>query len=285
MSDSKLRLSIITALDNNGLKATRDQVSQLEKQFKNINNGSGMDKLNHELTKMPGKFGKISEQLGGVGAKLGTVYAMWKSFETGLSIGHKIFNTFSDGATYSLDSIKNGFTQLGTSAKNFFQKLLTGTNDMEALAKANEVAMSNMNAQVDAAKRANDKQLEYIKEQREAHEKNIATIKRETQAYLNQASSVAGLKNAGSNANVILMERKKFEEMQAYTDAGNDEGAEQIGKAYDVLIAKEKALGIQEQTNIALNKMARSIEGKAQEANAVMDRTDQAEMKLKEIQA
>lgn len=36
MADSKLRLQIITALDNAGLKATKEQVSQLENQLKNV---------------------------------------------------------------------------------------------------------------------------------------------------------------------------------------------------------------------------------------------------------
>ena len=36
MADSKLRLSIITALDNAGLKATKEQVAQLENQLKNV---------------------------------------------------------------------------------------------------------------------------------------------------------------------------------------------------------------------------------------------------------
>lgn len=36
MADAKLRLSIITALDNVGLKATKEQVAQLENQLKNV---------------------------------------------------------------------------------------------------------------------------------------------------------------------------------------------------------------------------------------------------------
>lgn len=121
MADAKLRLSIITALDSAGIKATKEQVGQLEQQLKRVNSQNGnMSKLNAELTKMPGKFGKISEQIGGVGAKLGTVYACWKALEGGLKIGQGIFKQFGDGAGYSLESIKNGFTDLGSKAKNFF---------------------------------------------------------------------------------------------------------------------------------------------------------------------
>ena len=37
MADAKLRLQIITALDNAGIKATKEQVSSLEKQLKSVN--------------------------------------------------------------------------------------------------------------------------------------------------------------------------------------------------------------------------------------------------------
>lgn len=157
MTDSKLRLQIITALDNAGIKATQDQISKLENQLKNVNAKSNVDGLNKELTKMPGKFGKISEQLGGVAGKLGTVYAIWKSFTGGLQIGHKVFETFSDGAGYSLESISNGFTTLWTKTKNYFQELFTGTNELKAAAAANEIAMQSNEARVDAAKKAADK--------------------------------------------------------------------------------------------------------------------------------
>lgn len=120
MADSKLKLSIITALDNAGIKATKEQIDQLSNKLNNLNAKSNVDGLNKELTKMPGKFGKISEQIGGVGAKLGTVYACWKALEGGLKIGQGIFKQFGDGAGYSLESIKNGFTDLGSKAKNFF---------------------------------------------------------------------------------------------------------------------------------------------------------------------
>ena len=79
-----------------------------------------MDKLNQKLVKMPGKFGELAEQLGDVGTKLGTIYVAWKTFTGGLKVGQEIFKQFGDGAGYSLESIKNGFTDIGGKVKNFF---------------------------------------------------------------------------------------------------------------------------------------------------------------------
>ena len=42
MADSKLKLQIVTALDNAGIKATQEQIAGLEKEFSNLNNSAGM---------------------------------------------------------------------------------------------------------------------------------------------------------------------------------------------------------------------------------------------------
>lgn len=286
MADARLRLQIITALDSAGIKATKEQVGQLEKQLTRVNSQNGnMSKLNSELTKMPGKFGKISEQLGGVGAKLGTIYAAWKAFTGGLKIGQAIFQQFGDGAGYSLESIGNGFRDLGNKAKNFFQELITGTSDAKAAAEANRIAMEIGDAKVDAAKKAADIQIEALQKVRDERQKNIDKIKQETSTYINQAQAVAGLKAAGNNANIILWESEKASMMQQYTDQGNLEAAEQVGKAYDLMIAKEKALGVAKKNTYDLNKASRAIEGKTSELEVQMQMTDELAQKFNEAKA
>lgn len=286
MADAKLRLSIITALDNAGIKATKDQVGQLEKQLSKVNSqNANMDKLNEKLVKMPGKFGELAEQLGSVGAKIGTIYAAWKTLTGGLKVGNEIFKQFGDGAGYSLESIKNGFTDLGSKAKNYFQELITGTSTAKAAAEANKVAIENGNVMVEAARKSADKQIEAIQEVRNEHQKNIDKIKQETSSYINQAQAVAGLKNAGNNANIVLWESEKSQMMQKYTDQGNLEAAEQVGKAYDLMIAKEKAIGVEKQNNYNLNKASRAIEGKTSELEAQIRLTDELSQKYAEAKA
>lgn len=286
MADAKLRLSIITALDNAGIKATKDQVGQLEKQLSKVNSqNANMDKLNEKLVKMPGKFGELAEQLGSVGAKIGTIYAAWKTLTGGLKVGNEIFKQFGDGAGYSLESIKNGFTDLGSKAKNYFQELITGTSTAKAAAEANKVAIENGNVMVESARKSADKQIEAIQEVRNEHQKNIDKIKQETSSYINQAQAVAGLKNAGNNANIVLWESEKSQMMQKYTDQGNLEAAEQVGKAYDLMIAKEKAIGVEKQNNYNLNKASRAIEGKTSELEAQIRLTDELSQKYAEAKA
>ena len=147
MNDSKLRLQIITALDNAGLKATQDQINKLEKQLKNVNEKPNVSGITKELTKIPGKIGAISSSLGGLAIGLGVVYAGIKTFIGGVTVGKKAFETFGNGAGYTLDSIAGGFSNISTKIKNAIQEFFTGTNDMKAIAAAHEVAMSNIDAQ------------------------------------------------------------------------------------------------------------------------------------------
>ena len=286
MADAKLRLSIITALDKAGLTATKEQVGQLEAQLSKVNSqGANMDKLNEKLVKMPGKVGELAEQLGSIGTKLGTIYAAWKTFTGGLKVGQEIFKQFGDGAGYSLESIKNGFTDIGSKVKNFFQELITGTSDSKAAAEANKIAIENGNAVVEAARKSADKQIEALQEVRNEHQKNIDKIKQETNTYINQSQAVAGLKNAGNNANIVLWESEKAQTMQKYTDQGNFEAAEQVGKAYDLMIAKEKAVGVEKQNNYNLNKASRAIEGKTSELEEQMRMTDEFAQQYSEAKA
>lgn len=285
MSDSKLRLQIITALDNAGLKATQDQINKLQDQLKNVNGKTNISGINKELTKLPGKIGAIAGNLGGLATALGAAYTVYKTFVTGVSVGKKAFEAFGDGAGYTLESIGNGFSSLWTKTKNFFQEFFTGTNDMKAAAAANEVAMQNIDTQVQIVKKAADTQIESIREVREEHQKNIDKIKQETSSYINQAQAVAGLKAAGNNANIVLWESEKAEMMQKYTDEGDTEAAQQVGKAYDLMIAKEKALGIAKQNTYNLNKASRSIEGKASELEEQMRMTDDFAQQYAEAKA
>lgn len=73
--------------------------------------------------------------------------------------------------------------------------------------------------------------------------------------------------------------------MQQYTDQGDDEAAQQVGKAYDLMIAKEKADGVARQNLYNLNKASRSIEGKTSQLEAQMRMTDDLAAQYNEAKA
>ena len=69
MAENTLRMKIVTALDNAGIKATKDQIDGLEKQISKINKSGdqkgGLNSLFQIFGRFPGKIGQVSRMLGG----------------------------------------------------------------------------------------------------------------------------------------------------------------------------------------------------------------------------
>lgn len=63
-----------------------------------------------------------------------------------MSIGRKVFENFSDGASYSLESVKNGFEKTGHQIKMMWDKFMTGTNADEVMKQNMELAKANAEA-------------------------------------------------------------------------------------------------------------------------------------------
>ena len=94
MANSELRLKIVTALDNAGIKATKEQLDGLEKQLSKVGNSGGKNGLGSLLQifgRFPGKIGQVSRMLGG-------------------------FEKSAEQAGKLLPSLGKGFTTVGTSA-------------------------------------------------------------------------------------------------------------------------------------------------------------------------
>lgn len=92
--DNQLKLSIVTALDAAGLKATQQQIDGIAEKVKKFNDsqskGQGeSDKLNNSLTKLPGTLGKIASGLGGIGKAAGTIGAVIAVFNEARATGEK----------------------------------------------------------------------------------------------------------------------------------------------------------------------------------------------------
>ena len=91
--DEKLRLAIVTALDNAGIKATQDQIDGLASKLKKVNVEGKAEKLENALGKLPGKLGGVSKALGGIVGKLGLVAgAFTTGYELGTLFVEKILN-------------------------------------------------------------------------------------------------------------------------------------------------------------------------------------------------
>ena len=216
-ANNKLRLQIVTELDAAGIKATKEQVDQLELGIRRSGNtvadaGQKFGKWESFLGKLPGPLGKVGSMLGGLAGQATMVAG---AFTMGWNFGEQIVELQKKLGLFpgiSKESAK--------AAKNYAYELRALKDQLELVATAEMKRM-------DAAAEAGDKALKKIDDQ--------------TAAYFRQATALQGLSAAGNNAALQQLEREKYENMRDYSIAGYSEAAEQIGKYYDVIIAEEKS--------------------------------------------
>jgi len=158
-----------------------------------------------------------------------------------LSIGIEIGNKIVDFQK-KLGLFPGQFDDTAKAAKNY-------DNELQALKTSLDEVVSAEMKRFDASAAA--------------AEKGIKAIDEQTAAYFRQVAALNGLKKAEGNAEMLQLERAKFEDMKAYSDAGSPEAAEQIGKYYDVLeaeLAAKQQLEEFDRSSVKLTKELTSAE-------------------------
>ena len=191
MADSKLRLQIVTALDDAGLKATKQQIDSMEKSLTKLNNssgGTGLSGLEKQLGSIKGPLGKLApmfEGLGGAVAKFGVMStAVIGAFKTGWDIAKS-----ADKLATSLESAAEASSYAFESSK---QKL----------------------------------------------QDEITAIDQASKAWQNAARQKIAYMTAGQDAESQLLEWQRFQDVSTMQMYGDEEGAQQVEKIYDILKAQ-----------------------------------------------
>lgn len=226
--DQKLKLSIVTALDAAGIKATKEQIEGIEKSLQSLNNKGNNTKetfggLDGSMTKMPGILGKMQGQLSGIAGTVGkiggTIAAAIAVWEKGVEIGESIRNFLGE----HIDFLKT--------ENQIMQEQLDLEKQREEQYKQ----------ELDIINKVVEKKSEiYSKEQTDI-DKTTQKIDQQTKAYFRQVNALQGINRSRDNAKVLMLERDKFENQRYYESMGDTASAEQIGKFYDVLIAEQNA--------------------------------------------
>ena len=204
--DSKLRLQIVTALDNAGIKATEDQINGLASKIQNINKEAADKKLENAIGGLPGKIGKISKGLGGVAGQMALVVG---AFQTGWEIGTKFFDT----------AIKGWF----------------GWEDaVTKLKKANRALNKELESNASTFDRLTQRRLTQHDQEISKIDGIIKKLNAEAQAYLRLGKAQSEFTMAGEDQDIQRLERERFEDMVALQASGDYDAAEQASKVYDI---------------------------------------------------
>lgn len=253
--NNKLRLQIVTQLDAAGIKATKDQVDQLELGMRRAGNsgedaGQKFGKLEKAIGNVPGPIGKIGEALGGLAGKATMVFG---AFSLGVEIGNKIVDTAKKWGL-----MKDTIAELKKENAEYNRQL---QQLKDSLAHVVEEETKRMNLAAEAA------------------DKSIKKIDEQTAAYFRQATALNGLKKAEGNAEMLQLQRAKFEDMKAYSDAGYTEAAEQLGKYYDVLAAELTAKQQIEEFDRGSVKLAKELSSAEESYASATKRAEEAKKK------
>ena len=141
MADSKLRLQIVTALDNAGLKATKDQIDGLEKSLGKLNkNGDDTnEKLMKSLGKTPGALGKIGGAMDALGGKIGALGGQAMAVMAAWKIGWDIGTWINDHVVKPLFGIKDPIEELK-------KENARATKELEKFTQASDEATEHADA-------------------------------------------------------------------------------------------------------------------------------------------
>lgn len=204
--DSKLRLQIVTALDNAGIKATEDQINGLASKIQNINKEAADKKLENAIGGLPGKIGKISKGLGGVAGQMALVVG---AFQTGWEIGTKFFDTVIKGWFGWEDAVTK-------------------------LKKANRALNKELESNASTFDRLTQRRLTQHDQEISKIDGIIKKLNAEAQAYLRLGKAQSEFTMAGEDQDIQRLERERFEDMVALQASGDYDAAEQASKVYDI---------------------------------------------------
>lgn len=206
MANSTLKMEIVTALDNAGIKATEQQIAGLEKQLNKMNDKSKMDKLESAFGGLPGKLGRISSALGGLAAKVSSVMG---AFTVGWEIGTKI----NDNIIKPLFGIKDPIEEL---KKHNRELKKWQEEELYAWQKKSQFIQST------------------YEQQRYQIDKTIGKINQQIQSYTRLARAASDLSTAGQDRDIQQLERERFEDILRLQAAGEYDAADQANKIYDI---------------------------------------------------
>jgi hypothetical protein len=212
MASKQIRISITSALNAAGIEATKDQINRLSRSLDDFNQKqrTGANDTATNWAKLPGVFGKVQTALGGVAATAMSVIGAFK-------IGWDIGTWLNEHVIMPLLGIKDPIEELKKRNRELKRQAIEAA---KAWDEAFQKWTSAWEKEVAGADRA------------------IKKVDQLTKAYLEMQKARERVFAAGDNAELLKLQRDKFDTMAA---AKSPEIATAAGKKFDIQIAEATA--------------------------------------------
>lgn len=260
MGNNELRLKIITALDNAGIKATKDQIDGLEKQLQKVNNTSGgIEKLEKQLGKLKGPLGGLEKIFGGIGGAIGKVggvaTAVIGAFKTGWDIGTFV----NEKIITPLLGIKDPIEELKKSNRQLKKEYEEIAQEIQRKKEVADDAYQNETNKIDQQKEHIDKM---------------------TEAWVKTAKAKNAYNNLDLDEDEQQLESNRFAAVLDRNLAGDSVGAEQMNAAYDIqkaMLEAQKKMREQDQEILMLEE---KLERREEKRSKLMDQIALAQQRV-----
>ena len=212
MADSKLKLSIVTALDNAGIKATEQQIEGLTKSLESNSRKVGSN--------MKGTFDEVNGSINGM-------FNGVKTFMKDIAIAIGLTKAAGTAAVKMFEKVEiQGKTTAETiedafhSATDSTSKFLFGTSVGDQYKKVTEEAIKAANTQIAG--------IETINAKLETQKNKIDDV---TQRYIKQRQSVNALNKSLDESDDILYDREQLWMVEQIRATEGEEAARQAQEA------------------------------------------------------
>ena len=208
--------------------------------------GSAIEEAAGRITKsvgrLPGVFGMLQTAIGG----------------------------FAGTAAACIGAFKMGW-DIGTWINNKVVRPLLGIKDpIEELKRKNRELRKAAEEAAEKWAEAQDRLADRLERNAEAADQAVARIDRLAAAYIRLQEAKKSVADAETDAEILSLQRNKFEDMLVLGREGSPEQATQIGKYYDVMIAERRK-----------ERMVADADAAVEKAQSELDRSKQTIAKLK----
>lgn len=249
MSD-QIKIHLVSVLDEAGFTATNKKTKETAKSVREeidriLKKRADAEKSIEGMAKKTvAEMDRAKEKADALRKKLEELPGPLGKFASEIMKAHKGFASFVGKSMLYIAAFKTGWDIGSWINDNVITPLFKIKDAEEELKKSNKRRAKSAEDAAYKWTKAQDEFIRGLEKEAKALDENISRIDKKTQAYIRMQDALKAVLDAQGDSALLDLQRAKFEDMLEVrrSPGGSVEAEAQVGKYYDVLIAKEKSV-------------------------------------------